>query len=477
MYKITDMHPPGLLASWATAVNVHGVSLLNAEWPEGGASTAFVYKSGRHSNTGLFDASDINRYIQVVGNGRYGGILDGDLPSNTFLFDNDQLSLLDLPRQGLVFAINDPGQVVGAIEGDKGGYQPFLYENNQSVTLDVPGGYATAIDINASGQIIISQNLSHQTYSINAEQLTREGWVDTADDATQTSGYLYSGGKLTPLGTLGGKYINPMGVNASGLIVGWSSLPSGDFHACLLDRGKLSDLGSLYDDPASIATAINAADTVVGISFGEVTRPFVWNLNVGMQDLNDLVSDSDWFLESVNDINDSGQIVGAGFHTLHGPKNVKVIEYRAFLLTPEESEQRAASEDLAGAAYFAQVLAGILTDSAGWYIGPDGQPHYQGPAGPGDPGGAVFQGMSASARDAVLGLVVSQVAPLINREEPRERIRRAALDLLNQTVQEVSSGLKQPVNARRPSPPPLARQLSKFGKLKSLGTRSREGRP
>jgi len=302
----------------------------------------------------------------------------------------------------------------------------------------------------------------------------------------ETSGYLYSGGKLTLLATLGGpdghQYTNPMGINASGLIVGGSSLGNDvdtfTVHAFLLDRGKMTDLGSLGG--ASVATAINAADTVVGTNFGYVNRlnrPFIWNLNMGMQDLNNLVSDPDWLLDTVNDINDAGQIVGAGWHTLHGPKNVKVTEYHAFLLTPEGSEQPAASEELAGAAYFAQVLAGMVTDSAGWYIGPDGQPHYQGPAGPGDPGGPVFQRMSASARDALLGLVVSQVAPLINREEPRERIRRAALDLLNQAVPEVGSGLKQPVSTRRPRLPPLARRLSKFGKLRSLRTRPGEGTP
>ena len=76
---------------------------------------------------------------------------------------------------------------------------------------------------------------------------------------------------------------------------------------------------------ANYARGINNHGEVVGVSGG---RGFVWNVDDGMLDLNDLLDDSGtgWVLTHPYDINDKGQIVGSG----QNPNGFQ----RAFLLTP-----------------------------------------------------------------------------------------------------------------------------------------------
>jgi probable HAF family extracellular repeat protein len=97
-------------------------------------------------------------------------------------------------------------------------------------------------------------------------------------------------------------------------------------HAFLYSGGAMVSLGTL-GGPNSFATGINAAGLIVGNAEVQryVVHPF---LDAGgrLLDLNDIVvNGAGWTLLSANGINDSGQIVGTG--TLNG-------ETRAFLLTP-----------------------------------------------------------------------------------------------------------------------------------------------
>jgi len=121
-------------------------------------------------------------------------------------------------------------------------------------------------------------------------------------------------------------------------------------HGALWSGGRFTDLGvpAGYDD--SEAACINNRSEIVGRCFREdspihtflqsqaghssplqrylerhMTGAFVCK-DGRMQDLGELIpKNSDWTLEQASSINDSGQIVGKGFH--HGQE-------RAFLLTP-----------------------------------------------------------------------------------------------------------------------------------------------
>jgi probable HAF family extracellular repeat protein len=78
---------------------------------------------------------------------------------------------------------------------------------------------------------------------------------------------------VTDLGTLGGDYSGPTGINSLGQVAGVSTTGSGAQHAFLYANGHLSDLGTLqapYSD-ISLAGGINDKGQVVGASENATT--------------------------------------------------------------------------------------------------------------------------------------------------------------------------------------------------------------
>lgn len=109
------------------------------------------------------------------------------------------------------------------------------------------------------------------------------------------------------LGTLAGGFRTyALAINSAGKVVGASTLPSGDTHAFLWDRGVMIDLGTLGGD-YSQAHGINERGGVVGVSTtaeGE-SHAFLWAKG-HMTDLGTVGGRSSAAL----DINASGQIAG-----------------------------------------------------------------------------------------------------------------------------------------------------------------------
>jgi probable HAF family extracellular repeat protein len=114
------------------------------------------------------------------------------------------------------------------------------------------GSQSAANGINNLGQIVGSANLYGSPLTNHA--------------------FLYQGGVMTDLGTLG-DYINVLGpvsssaaysINNSGQIVGWSYTSSGAIHAFLYDEGTMTDLGTLPGDQQSKARWINDNGQIVG---------------------------------------------------------------------------------------------------------------------------------------------------------------------------------------------------------------------
>lgn len=114
-----------------------------------------------------------------------------------------------------------------------------------------------------------------------------------------------------------GRWISALDMNERGVVVGVGKTPQDATHAFLWRRGQTIDLGAL-GGTSSEARAINDAGQVVGNYRDEAgrTRAFLWQ-DGEMIDLNELIDPrrDRWILQSANDINRKGTIVGYGLYT------------------------------------------------------------------------------------------------------------------------------------------------------------------
>jgi probable HAF family extracellular repeat protein len=85
--------------------------------------------------------------------------------------------------------------------------------------------------------------------------------------STAHHAFLYSGGQMTDLGTLGGVESQANAINRAGLIAGWSQTADGRRHAILWQAGHKIDLNSRIAIAPDVwlveATAVNDIGQIV----------------------------------------------------------------------------------------------------------------------------------------------------------------------------------------------------------------------
>jgi len=309
-YTITDL---GTLAGHnrSGAYDINNIAqVVGFSDPDPYHGRAFLWENGQMINLGsLLDfsgADAINESAWVVGK--------TDVPDQYFphacLWKEGTISEL-IEYTSYAHGINGSGQIVGD-HYPQGRVRAFLINNPSLAPFDgidkkvkdlgtLGGSYASALDINTSGQIV--------------------GSSSDVDDSPSYA-FLWENDQMTKIC----KYESQANaINDSGHVAGWY-YDGSTYQAFLWKDGVSSIHDTIFG--WSKAEDINKLGQVVGTSG---SGAFIWDSLNGMQKLGDMVPNLEgWIvLYSASGINDKGQIVGQGL-TSDG-------EYHAFLLTPTNS--------------------------------------------------------------------------------------------------------------------------------------------
>ena len=288
----------------------------------------------------------VNNAGQVVG---VSGATGGD---RAFLWQNGVMTNLDVLTAGdgysFAWDINDAGEIVGTsgVDGTVGtllSRRPFIYSNGSMTVLTGFGDfYGVARGINNAGEVVGVSHYSHgaflysggvmtdlgslggtpdysNAYGINDSTQVVGGISYTAEDPAR--GVLWENGTMTDLGDLPGgpEETRVYDINNLRQVVGESGVPSSPLgHAFLWQNGVMTDLGVLPGTDSSWAFSINDSELVVGTSGHGTTpsRAFLWDSTNRIQDLNDMLDSSGtgWTLQGSRDISNAGHIVGWGIN-------------------------------------------------------------------------------------------------------------------------------------------------------------------
>ncbi len=226
---------------------------------------------------------------QVVG---YSNAADGK--NHAVTWQNGAISMLPTidGQNSMAFGVNDSGQIVGAIGDYSNTWRPVLWDGNSIIDLGAAAG-TVAYDINNSG--VVTGGTPLNTYSSRRAM----------------DGFIWQNSTLTDLGSQG--VVAGIAINDQGTMAGDNFIivpGSYTFHAVVYQDGVLTDIGKSPDGPAGIATGINDLGQVIGVGDFNGAYPFIWQ-DGQKTSLRSLSSQgSPWFVDTIWDINDHGQIVG-----------------------------------------------------------------------------------------------------------------------------------------------------------------------
>ena len=236
---------------------------------------------------------------------------------------------------GTANQINDSGQIAGAAETgafDKScplpqllQFKPVVWQSGKVQELPTVGGDVdgVAFAINDQGQVVGSTGACAAFNPVILVNLAPAHAV------------LWKNGVATDLKSLGGAFGNvALNINNLGHVVGQSDL-AGDnsFDAFLWTRETgMRDLSTLPGDAVSAGLAINDSDEVVGVSLDAKFNPraFHWQ-NGAMTDLNSLIRENPagLSLALACSINARGEIIGVAFDGSGNPHGYLAVPRHA----------------------------------------------------------------------------------------------------------------------------------------------------
>lgn len=210
------------------------------------------------------------------------------------------LGIPDTPWRSVAEGINDAGVVAGWGTDSNGASHAMVWTNGVATVLPslTPQYGSSASAINNRG-LVVGESSTDTTYGSSHAVLWRNG-------------------KIFDLGTLAGWGLGwssyAYDINDDGIIVGRSDTSHKHIVKAVRWSGNprtMTDLGSLPGTKSSLASAINRAGTIVGVSQAPGGAPFdtravAWHNN----ELIDLGNLPGYVSSGARDINDHGVIVG-----------------------------------------------------------------------------------------------------------------------------------------------------------------------
>ena len=313
-----------ILVDRATAINNRGQIIGSNDYGP------FLWDNGVTSDLpGLTSASDINDRGQIL------GLSDG----RPVVWTYGMITPLTLPPgewSVITTSINELGHAVGTLTSTAPGAVSMAVLWRDGKVIPLPGLAANdptvANDLNNRDEIVGSSGVGFaRKASLWVPQTPPTSGLLTSESAS-TDAIAAESPTATAqampidLGTLGGTYSLPTGINDDGLVVGSSTTPAAEQHAfAWMPTTGMVDLGTLGDrsDPGSllrtsVASAVSNTGEVVGGSYvprlpsptggshPDGYRAFLWTPSTGMQNLGTLAGSYSYAIA----INDVGQVAG-----------------------------------------------------------------------------------------------------------------------------------------------------------------------
>jgi len=333
-------------------------------------------------------------------------------------------------QKSIISDLNDNGDAVGKFSTESAPYgHAFLLRGGSVIDLVPPlPEQSNALGINNNGLITGFLFLAGRGFVYDSVAKTAPIIIDplpgqdnSIGNAINNSGavagnsgdhaILFVGGKLLDLGVASADDINDSGLVAGSIY----ALPPANSLAAVCDTSKPNPSFTTVPLPpggfiGSEASAINNKGDVVGGCWTQLNdwKAFIFTKGAST-DLNTLISGSSgWTLQSANDINDNGQIVGSGL--LNG-------QPRPFLLTPISL-----LNPLTKLIALVGTIIGFQTIDGSGIIFVGGIPIPVGPWGP-------RVGDYVQKSDIIISLAVEQMATHIGNIQGQTAVRRAALEV------------------------------------------------